>query len=73
MKLLNHFLRKYASLLAGYHKPAPAPPLPTEPVAITCISDTHDTEPPLPLGDILIAPRWRFQALGAPFPRFKLN
>ena len=54
MKLLNHFLRKYALLLAGYHKPAPAPPLPTEPVTITCISDTHDTEPPLPLGDILL-------------------
>ena len=42
-----------AHMLYSWHKPIPATPL-TTPMAIVCISDTHNTQPTVPEGDILI-------------------
>lgn len=41
-------------MLYSWHKPIPALPLTNIPVAIICISDTHNTKPHVPDGDILI-------------------
>ncbi|KAJ5131836.1 hypothetical protein N7448_005994 [Penicillium atrosanguineum] len=42
-----------ARMLYSWHKPIPAMPL-TSPIAIVCISDTHNTQTGVPDGDILI-------------------
>lgn len=42
-----------AQILYSWYKPIPATPL-TKPIAIVCISDTHNTQPEIPDGDILI-------------------
>ncbi|KAJ5671245.1 hypothetical protein N7507_000372 [Penicillium longicatenatum] len=42
-----------AQMLYSWHKPIPATPL-TTPIAIVCISDTHNSQPTIPDGDILI-------------------
>lgn len=42
-----------ARILYSWHKPIPTMPL-TNSVAIVCISDTHNTRPDVPDGDILI-------------------
>lgn len=42
-----------AQTLYSWHKPVPATPL-TDPVAIVCISDTHNAQFNIPDGDILI-------------------
>ncbi|KAJ5525838.1 hypothetical protein N7494_012488 [Penicillium frequentans] len=42
-----------AQVLYNWRKPIPALPL-TKPIAIVCISDTHNTQPDIPDGDILI-------------------
>lgn len=42
-----------AHLLYTWHKPIPATPL-TNPVAIVCLSDTHNSQHSIPDGDILI-------------------
>jgi hypothetical protein len=41
-------------MLYSWHRPIPALPLTNPPVAIVCISDTHNTQPNVPDGDILI-------------------
>jgi predicted phosphodiesterase len=40
-------------MLYTWHKPTPATPL-TTPIAIVCISDTHNSQPTVPDGDIII-------------------
>ncbi|KAJ6132365.1 hypothetical protein N7471_007580 [Penicillium samsonianum] len=43
----------HARKLYTWHQPIPAKPL-TNPVSIICVSDTHNSQPNLPDGDILI-------------------
>lgn len=43
-----------AKMLYSWHKPIPALPVTDPPVTIVCISDTHNTQPDLPDGDMLI-------------------
>lgn len=52
--LPNQRLRSLASYLYSLHSPAPPPPLPDKPITIVCISDTHNTQPPIPPGDLLL-------------------
>lgn len=55
--LWEQFLERPCIFLAHklytWRQPIPAQPL-INPVSIVCISDTHNTQPPLPNGDILI-------------------
>ena len=58
VKLPGQRLRNLATKLlhiSPLHSPPPVSPLPAPyPVKVVCISDTHNTQPELPLGDILI-------------------
>ncbi|PNS13967.1 hypothetical protein CAC42_6480 [Sphaceloma murrayae] len=55
LNLPGHRERKIAQLLHEWHlsnqSPPPSPP---NPIRVVCISDTHNTRPELPPGDILI-------------------
>lgn len=52
--LPNQRLRSLASYLKSLHSPAPPPPRPDNPLTVVCISDTHNTQPPIPPGDLLL-------------------
>lgn len=59
IKLPGQRLRQFATTLLKLHPlhSSPlTPPLPTSasPIRVVCISDTHNTQPDLPLGDVLI-------------------
>ena len=54
VKLPRHRLTSFARWLYAHHPHSPPTPPPTHPVKIICISDTHTTQPVLPLGDLLL-------------------
>lgn len=54
IKLPRHRLRSFASTIRSLHRPSPPPLLPTRPLTVVCISDTHGTHPPIPPGDLLL-------------------
>lgn len=54
VKLPHHRLRSLASTLLSLHRTLPPPSLPTHPLTVVCISDTHGTRPPIPPGDLLL-------------------
>lgn len=54
VKLPRHRLRSLALTLLSLHRPPPSPSLPTRPLTVICISDTHGTRPPIPPGDLLL-------------------
>jgi hypothetical protein len=54
VKLPHHHLRALASTIESFHRPAPAPSPPDHPITVVCISDTHNTQPPIPYGDLLL-------------------
>jgi predicted phosphodiesterase len=47
-------LRFIATKLNSLHSPARPPPLQDIPINVVCVSDTHNTQPPIPPGDLLL-------------------
>ncbi|KAI9756674.1 MAG: hypothetical protein M4579_003763 [Chaenotheca gracillima] len=54
VQLPRHRLRFLASILHSFYRPASKSPAPLDAVTVVCISDTHNTRPPLPPGDLLL-------------------
>ncbi|KAI4264661.1 MAG: hypothetical protein L6R42_000240 [Xanthoria sp. 1 TBL-2021] len=54
IKLPRRRLRSLSTKLQSLHHSPPPPPLPTRPINVICISDTHGTQPPIPPGDLLL-------------------
>lgn len=54
VRLPRHRLQLVTRKLQSFHKPPPAPPPQDIPITVVCISNTHNTQPPLPPSDLLL-------------------
>ena len=54
VRLPHHRLRSLASTLHSLHPPGPLPTPPYNHISVVCISDTHNTQPYIPAGDLLL-------------------